>query len=149
MLYYTIIYIILLYIIILFLLLYITIISYYTLSLFCSIFLSFLSLISSSSSALPYSLFPLSSHPLLLFFQSLSPLPYNPHQSLYTCRYLHTLIYIVLLYSHLLLRYSSNPLPLPSLTPPSHSSISPQFIQYVSVLTQPYLYSEVIPGMTI
>ena len=33
----------------------------------------------------------------------------HPSHSFYTCRYLHTLIYIVLFYSHLLLPYSSNP----------------------------------------
>ena len=73
---------------------------------------------------LPFSSFPSSSlpsnqsppfPPLLSQSSSLYSSPYNPHQSLYTCRYLHTLIYIVLFYSHLLFRYSSNPSHLPPL----------------------------------
>ena len=71
---------------------------------------------SSSSQSPPLLPFPLpilfpSSHLPSILSQSFSPLLFPSQHSFYTCRYLHTLIYIVLFYSHLLLRYSSNPFP--------------------------------------
>ena len=136
MLYYTIIYIILLYIIILFLLLYITIISYYTLSLFCSIFLPPLQ----SSPPLPLPSPTPSSlyHPILSSFSSFPSLLFQFQSS-------SIIIYVsILTYAYLyctILFPSSSPLFFQSFSSSfpshlsSHSSISPQFIQYVSVLT--------------
>ena len=59
---------------------------------------------------------------------------------------------LLLIYSLPLSSSSSSPLPLQSSHPfsslSSQSSISPQFILYVSALGYPYLCSEVIPGQS-
>ena len=85
-------------------------------------------------------------NPLLLFHSFLSfPLP-------------HLFFFpfpsppLLLIYSLPLSSSSSSPLPLQSSHPfsslSSQSSISPQFILYVSALGYPYLCSEVIPGQS-